>query len=110
MNPDSIDRQLSVELDKMEKVRSILTGGARKWYRFPLVLIWPLLLAFFVLERVNVEISSEMQLILILAIFIGEIESAVHVVSKRIDMVVALTGAEEKLLEKHRSIIKTIAK
>jgi hypothetical protein len=110
MSEGSINDQVKTELKAMEKARAILIGGAGKWYRFPLVLIWPLLLALFVLDRVNVEISSEMQLILILSVFIWDLGSAVAVMNKRIDMVVELTGAEAKLEEKHRSIIKTIAK
>lgn len=57
---------------------------------------------------VNVEISSEMKLILILAVFIGDIESAVAVTNKRIDRIVELTGAEEKLKEKYQSNIRLI--
>jgi len=109
MSEVSINVQVETELKAMEKARSILTGGVRKWYRFPLVLIWPLLLTLFVLDRFNVEISSEMQLILILAVFIGDIESAVAGTNKRIDMIVKLTGAEEKLKEKYQSNIRAIA-
>ena len=106
---DEQDRLIKAQLKELEKARNILIGQARKWYRSPYTLIWLTVFALFILDMIGIEISFEIELILIIASVIGYIESKVARANQRIDKIVELTETEKKLKEEYQSVIRNLA-
>ncbi len=104
-------RLMQEALQKLEKDRGILTGSAfRKWYNSP-VGSYMIVLFFFAVFCMITGIKDDetIPFIILLPLILLSIQYQADIVNKRIDKIVELMGAEEKLEEKCQAAISFLA-
>ena len=105
---DEQKQLIKSQLTKMEEDRKVLTGGKKKWYISQDILLVLIILILFILEVIiGLEISLEMELLIITASILIFVSCQLDIAEKRIDKIVELIEAEKRLEKKYQSRIKS---